>query len=97
VMFDANSASETGNVMVYTSNNSGHSPEQIADMALNKIMSVSDSAPPVIRDQAMAHRDKLKEILIYYMKSMANSERTTICALMEKQGHNDMAEIIRRL
>ena len=94
-MFDANSASETGNVMVYTSNNSGHSPEQIADMALNKIMSVSDSAPPVIRDQA--HRDKLKEILIYYMKSMANSERTTICALMEKQGHNDMAEIIRRL
>ena len=96
-MFDANSASETGNVMVYTSNNSGHSPEQIADMALNKIMSVSDSAPPVIRDQAMAHRDKLKEILIYYMKSMAISERTTIGALLKKQGHNDMAEIIRRL
>ena len=96
-MFDANSSSEIGDVMVYTSNNSGHSPEQIADMALNKIMSVSDNAPPVIRDQAVAHRDKLKEILIYYMKSMAQSERTTIWALMKKQGHNDMAEIIRRL
>tara|TARA_R110000744_G_scaffold126396_1_gene232701 strand:+ start:1411 stop:1701 length:291 start_codon:yes stop_codon:yes gene_type:complete len=96
-MFDTDSISELGNVMVYTSNNSGHSPEQIADMALNKIMSVSNSAPPVIRDQAMAHRDKLKEILIYYMKSMAQSERTSICALMKKQGHDDMAEIIRRL
>jgi len=96
-MFDANSASELGDVMVYTSNNSGHSPEQIADMALNKIMSVSNSAPPVIRDQAIAHRDKLKEILMYYMKSMANSERTSICALMKSQGHDDMAEIIRRL
>ena len=96
-MFDTNNISELGNVMVYTSNNSGHSPEQIADMALNKIISVSDSAPPVIRDQAMAHRDKLKEILIYYMKSMAISERTTIGALLKKQGHNDMAEIIRRL
>jgi len=66
-------------------------------MALNKIMSVSENAPPVIRDQAMAHRDKLKEILIYYMKSMANSERTSIWALMKQQGHDDIAEIIRRL
>ena len=96
-MFDANSSSDLGDVMVYTSNESGHSPEQIADMALNRIMSVSEKAPPVIRDQAMAHRDMLKEILIYYMKSMAQSERTTIWALMKKQGHHDIAEIIRRL
>jgi|TARA_R110002110_G_scaffold83052_4_gene215717 hypothetical protein len=96
-MFDANSSSDLGDVMVYTSSDSGHSPEQIADMALNRIMSVSETAPPVIRDQAMAHRDMLKEILIYYMKSMAQSERTTIWALMKKQGHHDIAEIIRRL
>ena len=96
-MLQANGSSDVGNVMVYTSNNSGHSPEQLADMALNKIMIVSANAPPVIRDQAIAHRDKLKEILIYYMKSMALSERTTIWALMKKQGHEDIAEIIRRL
>tara|TARA_R110000803_G_scaffold210403_1_gene282094 strand:+ start:784 stop:1074 length:291 start_codon:yes stop_codon:yes gene_type:complete len=96
-MLQANGSSDVGNVMVYTSNNSGHSPEQLADMALNKIMIVSENAPPVIRDQAIAHRDKLKEILIYYMKSMALSERTTIWALMKKQGHEDIAEIIRRL
>mgnify|MGYP003632003237 FL=1 len=96
-MLQANGSSDIGNVMSYTSNNSGHSPEQLADMALNKIMIVSENAPPVIRDQAIAHRDKLKEILIYYMKSMALSERTTIWALMKKQGHEDIAEIIRRL
>tara|TARA_R110000744_G_scaffold127276_3_gene234025 strand:- start:2427 stop:2717 length:291 start_codon:yes stop_codon:yes gene_type:complete len=84
-------------VSVFTSVDSGHSPEQIADMALNKIMIVNDSAPPVIRDQAIAHRDKLREVLIYYMNSMAKSERTTIWALMKKQGHDDIAEIIRRL
>ena len=96
-MIQSSGKGEVGTVMVYTSNDSGHSPEQIADMALNKIMSVSDSAPPVIRDQAVVYRDKLKEILIYYMKSMANSERTSIWALMKKQGHGDVAEIIRRL
>ena len=69
----------------------------MADMALNRIMQINETAPPVIRDQAIAHKDRLREILIYYMNSMAKSERTTIWALMKKQGHNDIAEIIRRL
>jgi len=31
------------------------------------------------------------------MNKMAQSERTTIWALLKKQGHDDLAEIIRRL
>ena len=69
----------------------------MAEMALNKIMLVSEEAPPVIRDQALAHREKLKEVLVFYMNRMAQSERTTIWALMKQQGHEDVAEIIRRL
>ena len=91
------SSSELGPVNVVTSSDGGHSAEQMADMALNKIMMVSDSAPPVIRDQAIAFRKQLKEILIFYMNRMAQSERTTIWALMKKQGHEDVAETIRRL
>ena len=96
-MFDASGDSEIGNVAVFTSTNRGHSPEEMADMALNKIMLVSDDAPPVIREQALAYKAKLKEILIFYMNRMAQSERTTIWALMRQQGHEDIAEIIRRL
>ena len=96
-MFDASGNSEIGEVAVFTSTNRGHSPEEMADMALNKIMLVSDDAPPVIREQALAYKAKLKEILIFYMNRMAQSERTTIWALMRQQGHEDIAEIIRRL
>ena len=96
-MFDASGNSEIGDVAVFTSTNRGHSPEEMADMALNKIMLVSDDAPPVIREQALAYKAKLKEILIFYMNRMAQSERTTIWALMQQQGHEDVAEIIRRL
>ena len=96
-MPDGLATSEMGNAFVFTSNNGGHSPEQVAEMALNKIMQVSDTAPPVIRDQAFAHRERLKEVLVFYMNKMARSERTTIWALMKQQGHDDMAEIIRRL
>jgi|TARA_R110000822_G_scaffold14661_7_gene51317 hypothetical protein len=91
------SSSEIGDALVFTSSNRGHSPEEIAEMALNKIMSVSETAPPVIRDQAFAHRQRLKEVLLFYMSKMCQSERTTIWALMKQQGHDDMAEIIRRL
>lgn len=96
-MFKADGTGDIGTVNVITSDDGGHSPEQIADLALNKIMMVSENAPPVIRDQAIAHREKLREILIYYMNKMAQSERTTLWALFNKQGHGDMAEIIRRL
>jgi hypothetical protein len=91
------SASEIGDALVFTSNNGGHSPEDIAEMALNKIMTVSETAPPVIREQAYAHRQRLKEVLVFYMSKMCQSERTTIWSLMKQQGHDDMAEIIRRL
>tara|TARA_R100001369_G_scaffold67830_1_gene95229 strand:+ start:177 stop:470 length:294 start_codon:yes stop_codon:yes gene_type:complete len=97
VTFPASSNGSLGTVSVFTSNNGGHSSDDIAEMALNKIMSVSENAPSFIRDQALAHRDELKEVLVFYMKKMARSERTTLWALLEKQGHCDMAEIVRRL
>ena len=96
-MFQANGQGDLGQVKVFTSNDGGHSPEQIADMAMNKIMVVSETAPSPIRDQAAAYRNSIRDIIVYYLKQMAKSERTTIWALLKKQGHADMAEIIRRL
>jgi hypothetical protein len=90
-------ASALGNAIVFTSDHGGHTPEQMAEMALNKIMIVSSTAPPAIRDQAIEYRDKLKEVLVLYMNKMADNERTTILALLNQQGHVDLAEIIRRL
>jgi len=96
-MFQANGQGDVGQVQVFTSNEGGHSPEQIADMAVNKIIAVSETAPPPIRDQALAYRNNIKDVILYYMRKMAQSERTTVWALLRKQGHEDMAEIIRRL
>ncbi len=86
-----------GQALVFTSDHGGHTPEQMAEMALNKIMIVSSTAPPAIRDQAIEYRDKLQEVLVLYMNKMANNERTTILALLNQQGHVDLAEIIRSL
>jgi len=97
-MFDIQPASaQIGAAFVFTSENQGHSPEQLAEMALLKIMVVAEDAPPVIKEQAFAYQDALRKILVHYMKQMAASERTTIWALMRNQGFEEMAEVIRRL
>jgi hypothetical protein len=96
-MLDSVGSSQLNDVLVFATENRGHSPEEIAEMAMNKIMVVSQEAPPVIRDQALAHREKLKDVLVFYMNRMAQSERTTIWASLKKQGHDDLANIIRRL
>jgi hypothetical protein len=96
-VFQANGQGNLGQVQVFTSNEGGHSPEQMADMAMNKIMVINEKAPPPIRDQAIAYRDNVRNVILYYLQQMAQSERTTIWALLRKQGHENMAEIIRRL
>ena len=96
-MLQANGKGDLGSVKVFTSNDGGHSPETMADMAMNKIMLVSETAPSPIRDQAVAYRNNVRNVILYYLKEMARTERTTIWALLRKQGHEDMAEIIRRL
>jgi len=96
-MFQANGQGDVGQVKIFTSNDGGHSPETMADMAMNKIMVINDKAPPPIRDQAVSYRNDIRNVILYYLNQMAQSERTTIWALLRKQGHEDMAEIIRRL
>ena len=96
-MLQANGKGDLGTVKVFTSNDGGDSPEQIADMAMNKIIAINEKSPPPIRDQAVAYRNNIRGVILYYLKKMAQSERTTIWALLRKQGHEDMAEMIRRL
>jgi hypothetical protein len=42
------------NFEVHTTSGRGHTPEELADMAIDKIMYVSKDANPLIRDQAEA-------------------------------------------
>ena len=58
-MLQANGEGGLGTVSVFTSTNGGHTPEQVAEMALNRIIQVNESAPPVIKEQALAYKDRL--------------------------------------
>ena len=88
---------EVAPVNVMTSNDGGLSDEQIAQMALDKIVSVSDNAPDVIRDQANVFKENVKKILFYYLLLARREERATIVHTIRNSGNKELAEYIRRL
>ena len=96
-MFSLDSETEVGNLSVTTTNNRGHTVEEVAEMATNRLVSISDTAPAPIRAQAHAFKEACKHIITYYMNEAVKNHVFTICNELEKQGQKYLANIIRRL
>ena len=96
-MISVFSGVETGSVNVMTSNEGGLSTEQIVELAMDKIMKVSDTAPPAIRDQAEAFQNHLRVVLYQYMELARREERGSIANKMNKAGNSEMADLVRRI
>ena len=92
-----NGTFEIGNVMVSTTNNKGHDPEFWAEQITNKIVSVSANAEPHVRQQALAFRSYIYDVILAGTNSAIASDRVTIRGLLSAQGHEDMANIIKEL
>ena len=88
---------ENFSVDVVTTDNRGLTPEEITIMCLDKIMSVSDTAPPAIRDQAQAFRGHLERVILEYMKQAIQHDRVTVSNMIKDAGYDKLAEHIRRI
>ena len=88
---------QLGEVSVHTTNNKGHDPEFWATMVTNKICGISDHAPDHVRQQALAFKNVVYDIVLRGIRSGIDSDRTTVVNLLRKQGHGDMADIIKEL
>ena len=86
-----------GNVMVETTQNKGHDPEFWARRITNKICSVSADSAPHIRQQAEAFQNYIYAVVLQGVKNAIISDRTTMVNLLNQQGHQDMAKIIKEL
>ena len=96
-MFQAKVDVAIGDLGVKTTHNRGHTVEEVAEMATNRLVSVADTAPDQIKAQAHAFKNKCRMIITYYMKEAINNHMCTIGNQLEARGHKDLADIIRRL
>ena len=96
-MFSVDVKTTIGDIAVKTTNNKGLSPEYWTERILERLISISDSADPMVKAQADAFRNSIAQVILIYMRQAIASDRSTVAGLLEKQGHKDMADIIRRL
>mgnify|MGYP000120633607 CR=1 FL=1 len=90
-MFNVN-VSQLGNVVVKTSEQGGLSNEQIADLAVEKIASVSEDTPSHLKEQAKLFKEQLKGIIHHYLLLARQEERDTIMKALRTSGHNVLDE-----
>ena len=84
-------------VGVRATNNRGFTPEELAAQCAQKVVSVADTAPPAIRDQAVAFQKHIEKVVEHYLKQAVRSDRTTVYNALKDAGHPELAELIRRL
>lgn len=84
-------------VDVKTTSGRGWTPEEVAARCADKLISVSDTAPREIRDQALVYKAEITKVLAIYMREAIASDRTTVYNAIVDAGHPDLAQLIRRL
>lgn len=72
----------------------GFTPEELAEQALNKIISVGSNSHPVIRDQAEAFREQIRGVLVYYMQQAVRSNHTTLANCFRAAGHPELVKLL---
>tara|TARA_R110000796_G_scaffold214805_3_gene330794 strand:+ start:890 stop:1180 length:291 start_codon:yes stop_codon:yes gene_type:complete len=96
-MIDNITSGNVGSITVETQQNRGHPPEFWAEQLTNRICGISENAAPHVRQQAEAYRLAIYNAIIYYIKQAINSERCTMRNLLEQQGHEDLAKILKEI
>lgn len=82
-------------VDVFTTERRGHDVDFWATRCTEKIVSVANTAPQPIRDQALAFKDQVREVIAYYMRQAIASDRTTVYNIVEEAGRPELIKDIR--
>ena len=93
-MFTTSGGALLGEIKAMGVSGRGFTPEELAENALDRIISISSSADPVIRQQAEAFREHLRAVLISYGRQCIRSNHTTISNRLRNAGHPELTQLL---
>lgn len=96
-MFSASSPVALGNLATFVTNGGNHSPETWANMCIHRLLSISDTAPQPIRDQAHAFAQAMRNVLAAKFDEALRMEREAMAAKLEREGQTAAAIILRSI
>ena len=85
---------QVGQLQVRVTSHRGHSVDELADAAVARILYVGDTVHPAIRDQAVAFKEHIRQIISFYMNQAVKSDRTTVANILKNAGHSELAALI---
>ena len=88
------SAGMIGNVRVMTASGRGFTPEEIAERAVDRIISIGDTTCPELAVQARAFKQELNRTLVFYLKEMVSSHNTTLTHRLNEAGHHELVRLL---
>lgn len=83
-----------GDIRVMHVSGRGFTPEEVAEMALEKIIYVGSDSHPAIRDQAEAFKKQIRDVLVRYMRQAIMSHNTTVSNRLKEAGHGDLVKLL---
>ena len=93
-MISTASAMEVGIVKIGTMSGRGFTPEEIAEQALDKIISIGNNSHPVIQAQAEAFRTEIRGVLVSYLRQAVASHNTTLTNRFRDAGHPELVKLL---
>lgn len=93
-MVGATGALTVGQAWVQATSGRGFTPEELTTRAVDKIVSISDSADPAIQAQAHAFKAQVHSVVLHYMKQAVLSEHTTLLNKFIAAGHPELAAFL---
>ena len=75
----------------------GHTPEEVAEMCVERLIKVWDNAHPLLQAQARAFREQMLAVVTQYIRMGIKQDRATLCADLRKAGQPELADQLRRI
>jgi len=93
-MFSTSGGALLGQITAKGVSGRGFTPEELAENAVDRIISISATADPVIRQQAEAFRDHIRSVLVSYGRQCVRSNHTTISNRLRDAGHSELTKLL---
>jgi len=93
-MISVQGLGESSGIQVATKDFGGFTPEEVAERALDRIIQVGDQSHPLVREQAIAFRNHLREILVFYMNEAVKFDRVTLAHKLREAGHPELIKLL---
>ena len=82
-------------VEVTTTNGRGSTPEEVAQRCVNKIVGISENAPPAIPGPGPRVPNALEKTIAIYMRQAIQSDRTTVYNAIKDAGQLKVGRIYK--